>query len=146
MSATKQRLAKGMRWAGRMIALPLATFFFVFMIGEFIDSVTTEGLQHAMNIGGLLGGVTIILTLVGCIISWWWLLPAGAILIFAYLFGAISSGLSAVYHVGFFNWSQFRDFWSIPGIIYLIAGVLFILSWWLTRKSITTAPPPSQTP
>jgi hypothetical protein len=132
-----------MRWAGRIIALPLATFFFVFSIGDFIDTLTSEGLRHAMNIGGLLGVVTIIIIVVGCVISWWWLLPAGAILIFAYLFGAISSGLVAVYHVGYFHWSQFRDFWSIPGILYLIAGMLFILSWRLDRKVIVSTSPPS---
>jgi len=38
--------------------------------------------------------------------------------------------------IGYFNLSQFRDFWTIPGIIYLVAGVLFILSWWLTRKTV----------
>jgi len=140
-----KRLTKGMRWTGRIIALPLAAFLFVFMIGEFIDSVKTEGLQHAMQIGGLLGGMTIMLALVGCIISWWWLLPAGVLLIFAYLFGAISSGLVAVYHVGVFRWGQFGDLWSIPGIIYLVAGVLFLLSWWLTRKTLTTAPSASET-
>ena len=135
MSESNKRLAKGMRWAGRIIALPVATFFFVFAIGEFIDTVATQGWQQAMNVAGLLGGAAIIIALVGCIISFWWLLPAGVILIFAYLFGAISSGLVAVYHVGYSHWSQFRDFWSIPNILYLVAGLLFVISWRLNRKN-----------
>jgi hypothetical protein len=129
-----ERLTKGLRWAGKIIALPVATFFFVFMIGEFISSVTTEGLQHAISITGILGCVTTVIALVGCIISWWWLLPAGILLIFAYLFGAISSGLVAVYHVGLFNLSQWSDFWTIPGILYLISGVLFLVSWCISKK------------
>jgi hypothetical protein len=146
MSENNKRLAKVMRLLGRILSLPVATFFFVFTIGEFIDTVSTEGLQQAMNVSGLRMGVTIIIALVGNIISFWWLLPAGAILIFAYLFGVISSGLVAVYHVGSFHLNQFHGFWTIPDILYLIAGVLFILSWLLTRKAITTAPPPSLTP
>ena len=146
MSVKRERFAEAVKWVARIIALPFAIFFFVFGVGDFVNIVTNEGLQHAINIGGLLGGVTIILALAGCIISWWWLLPAGVLLILAYLFGAISSGLVAVYHVGYFNLGQFRDFWSIPGIIYLVSGALLILSWRLTRKLITSARPPSETP
>jgi hypothetical protein len=128
-------LAKATRWAGRIISVPVATFFMVFGIGYFFDSLSTEGWQSAIgNIYDFLGVVGTVLTLVGIIISWWWLLPAGILLIFAYFLGAISSGLGAVYHVGYFHWTQLRDFWGIPGIIYLITGVLFILSWWLSRK------------
>ena len=147
MSATNKRLAKAVRWAGRIISLPIAIFFLVFGLGYFIDTLTTQGWQSAIssaigNIYDLLGIVATVFTLVGITISWWWLLPAGILLIFAHLLGAISSGLGAVYHVGYFHWSQFRDFWSIPGILNLIAGVLFILSWWLYRK-VNTSPPSS---
>jgi hypothetical protein len=128
-------LAKWLRWAGRIIALPVATFFLVFVIGEFIDSLTMEGLRQATEMGGFLGGVTIAIAFTGCIISFWWLLPAGILLIFAYVFGAISSGLVAVYHVDFFTWNQFRDFWTLPGIIYLVAGVLFLWSRRLSRQA-----------
>lgn len=146
MSANnKNRLAKGLRWAGRIIALPLAAFFFVFMIGEFVDAAATEGLQHALEIGGLLAGVTIVLALVGVIISWWWLLAAGALLIFAYLFGGISSGLVAVYHVGTLHLGQWRDFWTVPGIFYLASGVLFLASWRISKKTTPSARPLSPT-
>ena len=145
MSSSRNRLAKGLRWAARIITLPLTAFLFVVMIGEFIDSVKTEGLQHAMEIGGLLGGVAIVLALVGCIISWWWLFPAGALLIFAYLFGAVSSGLVAVYHVGYFHWSQWGDFWTMPSILYLVSGVLFLVSRRISKKTSPPAVPPSLT-
>jgi hypothetical protein len=134
-TAGRTRLAKGLRWAGRIIALPVATFFLVFMIGEFVDSLTTEGLRAATDMSGLFQGVTILIAFTGGIISFWWLLPAGILLIFAYVFGAVSSGLVAVYHVDFFTWNQFRDFWTIPGIIYLVAGVLFLWSRRLSRQA-----------
>jgi hypothetical protein len=132
-------LAKALRWSGRIISLPIAVFFLVFGLGYFIDTLTTQGWQSAINsaignIYDILGVIATVITLVGIIISWWWLLPAGILLIFAYLLGAISSGFGAAYHVGYFNVSQFQALWSITNIIYLIAAVLFILSWWLNRK------------
>ena len=132
-------LAKTMRWAGRIISLPISVFFLVFGLGYFIDTLTTQGWQSAINsaignIYDILGVIATVLTLVGIIISWWWLLPAGILLIFAYLLGATSSVLGAVYHVGYFNWSQFRVIWTIPGIIYVISGILFLLSWWLAKS------------
>lgn len=123
------------------MTLPPAAFFFVFLVGEFIDTVATEGLQRVFQVGGLLGGVTIVLVLAGCVISWWRLLPAGSLLIFAYFYEAVSSGLVALYYGGRF---QPRDFWSVLGLIYLVSGALFLCSWWLTRKAVPSAPPPSR--
>jgi hypothetical protein len=135
MSATgNEPLAKLLKWAGRIIALAVAIIFLVFLVAEFVDSMTNGGLQHAISVTGILTVVTTVLALIGSIISWWWLLPAGVLLIFAYLFGGISSGLVAVYHVGVFNLSQWSDFWTIPGILYLIAGVLFLISWCISKK------------
>jgi hypothetical protein len=112
-------------------------------VGEFINTVSTEGLQSAMNISGLIGGLITIIALIGSIISFWLLLPAGALLLFAYVFGVISSALFAVYHVGYFHWSQLRDFWTIPGILYLISGILFIISWRIAKKTNHPKLPPS---
>ena len=139
MSATNKRLAKAMRWVGRIISLPIAIFFLVFGLGYFIDTLTTQGWQNAIgsavgNIYDILGVVATVLTLVGIIISWWWLLLAGIMLIFAYLLGASSSVLGAVYQVGYFHWSQFQALWSITNIIYLSAALLFIISWRLSRR------------
>ena len=136
----KRTLAKYLRCIGRIISLPIALFFLVFGLGYFFDTLTTQGWPSAIssaigNIYDLLGIVATVLTLVGIIISWWWLLPAGILLIFAYVFGAISSGLVAVYHVDFFTWNQFRDFWTLPGIIYLVAGGLFLWSRRLTKNA-----------
>lgn len=144
MSASGARLAKAMRWSARIISVPIAVFFLVFGLGYFFDTLTTQGWQSAVdsavgNIYDILGVVATLLTLVGIIISWWWLLSAGILLIFAYLLGAISSGLGAAYHVGYFHWSQFRGFWTLPDVLYLVAGVLFVLSWWLSRKKAASA-------
>ena len=133
-------VAKAMRWTGRILSLPIALFFLVFGLGYFFDTLTTQGWQSAIssaigNIYDLLGIVATVLTLVGIIISWWWLLPAGILIIFAYFLGATSDGLGAAYHVGYFHWSQFQAFWSITNIIYLVAAILFIMSWRLSKKN-----------
>ena len=142
MSIERATLTKVLRWAGRIMSLPVVLFFFIFGLGYFLESITTEGLQNAIsgaigNVYDLLGALAMVLALVGVIISWWWLVPVGIMLIFVYLLGATSGVLGAVSHVGYFNWSQLRTIWSLPGIVYPIAGVLFILSWWLTKKTST---------
>ncbi len=141
MPAKGARIAKALRWAGRIIALPVVAFFFMFMVGDFVSTLARDGLRSATDVGGLMQGITILIALIGCIISWWRLLPAGSLLILAYLFGGISSALVARYHVGMFNYHQFGDFWQIPGIIYLIAGLLFIVSWSLATKARSNTQP-----
>jgi hypothetical protein len=131
--------AKVILWAGRIIVLPVLVFFIIFGTGEFIDTLTTKGIYQAINgIEGFLTGMTLCLALAGVIISWWQPLLAGIILILAYVSGGLSSGLEAVHHVGFIHWSQFRDFWTIPGITYLTAGILFIIAWYLLKKADRT--------
>ncbi len=132
-------LAKSLRWAGRIIVLPVAVFFLTFAIGELIDTVSSQGVQQAYNFGGIVGGITILIAFVGGLISFWWLFPAGVLLIFAYLFGGISSVAVAVYHVGEFHFRQFSDFWTIPNILYLVAGILFLVSMRISRKINTQA-------
>jgi hypothetical protein len=138
-SVNNKTVAKVLRWIGRIIALPVMIFFLVFGLGYFIDTLTTEGLHNAIGgVDDLLGAIITLLALVGVIISWWWLLPAGILLIFAYLLGGLNSGMSAAHHVGFYNWSQFRDFWTVPGIMYLIAGILFIISCWFSKRTTSS--------
>ena len=119
-----------------------ATFFFIFGLGYFIESLATDGLQNAIhglasNVYDALGVVSTLLALAGVVISWWWLLPAGIFLIFAYFLGAASGVLSAVSHAGYFDWSQLLAIWSMPGIAYPIAGILFLASWWFSKKRVS---------
>jgi hypothetical protein len=140
---SKTRVAKVLTWVGRIIALSVTVGLFIFYVIGTIDAVKTEGLQQALGKSGLILVAFIVLVLVGCVVSWWWLLPAGILLISAYLFFGISSGLVAVYDYGApFQWF---DFYSMPAIVCLVSGVLFLVSWWITRKPNPSALPPSQT-
>jgi hypothetical protein len=129
----KQNTAKALRWIGRIIGIPVIVFFLVFGLGYFIDTLVKEGLQEAVNgVDGLIMAATILLATAGIILSWWKLLPAGIILILAYLLGGIGGGWGAAQHVGFYNWQQFRDLWTLPGMVYLVSGILFLISHHLT--------------
>ena len=117
MSATnRQRLAKGMRWTARLIALGIMAFFFLALCISLMFR----------DLGGsdILSLVSLGLALVGWIVSWWreWL--AGILLVLASFALSNSSGLGV----------------ALP---YLVAGVLFLLSWRLSRKAGSSVAPPT---
>ena len=84
MSATsRQRLAKGMRWAARIIGLPVTLFGSMMAIGDGVQSGLSEGFGPILTLQGSLIGLSIVTGLTGCIISWWRVRLAGILLIVA---------------------------------------------------------------
>jgi hypothetical protein len=144
LSATsQQRLAKGLRWAARIIALPVAAFGSMMAFGEGIYSVLTEGfgpINSALTWGGLLIVLSMVTALAGCIISWWRLRLAGILLVLTF-FELITAGVLAGGPVDLpqrFSPSVILTNMGWPSIMgspFLVAGVLFLLSWWLSRKT-----------
>ena len=124
--AIKQRpLVKAMRWAARVIGL-IGTMLCLF--AWFATKMFSEAaFSTSANLNFLVA--TVVISLASWIVSWWRERLAGALLVL------ISFGLAI------WNWENLAIL--IPP--FLVAGVLFLLSWWLTRKAITTSPPPSQT-
>ena len=125
LSATsRQNLAKGMRWVARLIGLGITAFFFLAL---FISLMWR-------NIGGsdILALASLGIGLVGWIVSWWreWL--AGVLMILACLVLGSGLGLSGQWRVSDMDWSRL-------GLPYLVAGVLFLLSWWLSSKTSSSA-------
>jgi len=85
--------------------------------GRGVEAITTE-----VIILGVIG----VVALAGCIVSWGRERPAGIML----LSSAVAMGV-------YFGVSGVRDYvtvWSLLGLLYLIAGVLFLNSWRLSRK------------
>lgn len=79
------------------------------------------------------------IALAGWIVSWWreWL--AGILLVLAPLPMGSGLGLNGQWRVSDMDWSRL-------GLPLLVAGVLFLLSWWLVRETSPSAPlPPSPT-
>ena len=114
------RLAKRTRWAARVIGTIAAVFF----VGMLIASAISEGIGPiTVEIGTLV--LLGMLSLSGCIASWWRDMPAGILLILT----AVGLGV----HIGCFAGHNHVLAWSIIGLPYLVAGILILNSWRLSR-------------
>jgi len=117
------------RLAARIIGFGTIGFGATMLIGEAIGeflqegwAVITEPIPLELVIAVVIGAVA----LTGCILSWWRERPAGVIL--------VSSAAAMGIHVGIFIGRNQMLVWSILGLPYLIAGVLFLNSWRLSRQ------------
>jgi hypothetical protein len=141
MSTTKQRAAKGMRWAARIIGLPVTVFGFMMAIGEGVQSIQTEGFGpiNLTFFGGAFIALSMMAAMAGCIISWWRLRVAGVLLV-ATFFGLIIAGILAGGPADYPDRFSLSNILSnagqasIMGSLFLIAGVLLLLSWRLSRN------------
>ena len=131
-----------MRWAARIIGLPITAFGFMMAVGEGIQSIQTEGFGpiNLTFFGGAFIVLSMVAALAGCIISWWRLRLAGTLLVFTF-FGLIIAGILAGGPADYpdrFNLSSIlrnTGQTSIMGSPFLVAGVLFLLSWWLSGEN-----------
>lgn len=114
------RLTRRTRWAARVIGTIAAVFF----VGMLIASAISEGIGPiTVEIGTLV--LLGMLSLSGCIASWWRDMPAGILLILT----AVGLGV----HIGCFAGHNHVLAWSIIGLPYLVAGILILNSWRLSR-------------
>jgi len=129
LSATsRRRLAKGMRWAARVIGVGGTLFYHlcVFFARGFGDPLMLS------STGVILTAAAIAIALAGFFISWWreWL--AGVLLIISWLtpLGVVIYAIviGRHYHYDFYEWLGY-------GSPLLVAGLLFLLAWWLLRKT-----------
>jgi hypothetical protein len=128
LSATgRQRLAQGMRIAARVIGLAVALFGLMMAIGEGIQSLQTEGFKgfNLEFLQGTLIILSLVIALAGCIISWWRERLAGILLILTFIGLAITGAINRPPNAG----------GLIFGSPFLVAGVLFLLSRWFSRKT-----------
>jgi hypothetical protein len=145
MSTTNERVAKGMRWAARIIGLPVTLFGAMMAFGEGIQSIQTEGLgpiNSALTWGGLFIALSMVIAVIGCVISWWKLRIAGILLVLTFLCliaaGVLAGGpvdLPGRFSLSVILMNMGRA--SIMGSPFLIAGVLFIISWWLSQDALS---------
>lgn len=108
-------------------------FYFALLVSSIIDN------QYWVKVGGQISfAIGIALTVGGLIVSWWKMRLAGVLLI-----------LSFVGPLGMFIYSVTRQdiVYSMSILIFglpsLIAGILFLLSWRLSRKTSPQLLPPS---
>jgi hypothetical protein len=138
MTATnKERLAKTMRLFARIIGLAIAVFGLIFGMSEAGTHITeTEGFKViALYLQSFLMGSSAIIALVGCIISWWRVLPAGILLILAGVALPVIVRLPASFRTPSTSEETPVIMALIAGSPFVVAGVLFLWSWWLLRKT-----------
>jgi len=126
MSVQVNRVAKRLRWTGRIICLILTVIGGTILIGESVDEFVSQG-----SIATSAEGITLFLiglvALAGCILSWWRDLPAGILLV------VTSAGLGV--HIAICAGRNHFFTWLVMGLPYLIAGVLLLYAWRLSRQS-----------
>ena len=135
MTATNQnRLAKRIRWAARIIGLVITVFLLMLLIGETVTSIQAEGFKFDAE--SLFVVVPAVIALAGYIVSWWRELVGGSLLILVSIAFGIFPSVSAQQHqVPGWSVLQALQGWLMLGSPFFIAGVLFLLSWWLSRKT-----------
>jgi len=128
--SNQHRLAKRMRWAARIIGL-LAAVLCLFMLTASTIAEVIAGNWGAISqtdiIQGSLIGVLGAIGLAGCIVSWWRERLASILLVLT----AIGFGI----HIGLVAGRNHFLVWLMMGFPYLIASVLFFISWRLSKKT-----------
>jgi len=119
-----------MRLAGRIIAYSITGFGGAMLIGEAVGEFTQKGwaviTEATPTDPGLLLAIIGAFALVGCILSWWRERAAGILLV------AVSAALGA--HIANFAGRNHMLAWSMLGLPYLVAGILLLNSWRLSRE------------
>ncbi len=129
MSESKQhRLARRVRLAARVIGLIAVGFILVGPLIGGVSEAIAGGWEEVIEIEGILILVLGVIALAGCIVSWWRERLAGILLTVA------SVGLGI--HIGVYAGRNHFLAWLMMGFPYLVAGVLFLISRRLSRKTL----------
>jgi len=127
LESKQYRLAKRMRWAARIIGLLAAGGFLIMLIVSGIAEALAGDLGTITeDIEGILLAAFAAIGLAGCIVSWWRERLASILLVLT----AIGFGV----HIGLFAGRNHFLVWLMMGLPYLIASVLLLNSWQLSRK------------
>ena len=141
MSATnKDRLEKVTRWAARilggiMAVIAVSMIYVPFGRGE-VELTEIEGYKAiVIYLQDVFMWLSSIVAVVGYILSWWRVLPAGILLVLAGLAIMVNFFLPASFRTPFSQGEPVEGGFVLVGLPFLVAGVLFLWSWWLSRKT-----------
>ena len=95
------------------------------LIGETVTEFISQGFVTTSIEGGLLVMIGIV-ALAGCVLSWRRDRLAGILL--------VTTSLGLGIHIGIFAGRNHIMAWSILGLPYLVAGVLLLYAWRLSRQ------------
>ncbi len=127
LDSKQYRLARRMTVAGRVIGLGAVGFVLTFLIGETSAEFMAQG-WAAVSREVIIIGVITVVALVGCIVSWGKLRAAGILLIVSAVLCA--TNIPPVQPLIPYD----VRVWLIVGLPRLVAGVLFLNAWRLSRE------------
>jgi len=126
MLERNQRLVRRMTLAARIIGLVAAIFLTIMVIGSAAGEIIDDEPIPFDATGVTLGIITVV-AVAGCVISWWRERLAGTLLV------VVAVGLAI--HIGIYAGRNHVLAWIMLGLPYLIAGVLLLGSWRLSRNT-----------
>jgi hypothetical protein len=123
-------MAERLRLAGRIIGFVITVFGGIMLIGEAVGEFTQKGWAVITGATPSDPGVLLVIigavALAGCILSFWRVRAAGIMLV------AVAGALAA--HIAVFAARNHLLVWSMLGLPYLVAGILFLNSWRLSQE------------
>jgi len=123
-------MAGRLRLAGQIIGFVITVFGGIMLIGEAVGEFTQRGWAVVTEATPSDPGVLLVIigavALAGCILSFWRERAAGIMLV------AVAGALAA--HIAVFAGRNHLLAWSMLGLPYLVAGVLFLNSWRLSQE------------
>ena len=123
-------MAGRLRLAGQIIGFVITVFGGAMLIGEAVGEFTQRGWAVITEATPSDPGVLLVIigavALAGCILSFWRERAAGIMLV------AVAGALAA--HIAVFAGRNHLLAWSMLGLPYLIAGILFLNSWRLSQE------------
>lgn len=116
-----------MALAARIIGLVVAIFMAIMVIGSAAGEII-DGEPVPFDVEGVTLGIITLFALAGCIMSWWRERLAGALMVL------VAIGLAI--HIGICAGRNHVLAWTMLGLPYLIAGLLLLSSWKLSKKTL----------
>jgi hypothetical protein len=122
------RAAQWMRRIARLIASLAAVFWVFSLTASFIGEVISDSFTWSPE-GAILGGLMIV-SVFGVLIAWRRERTGGVILVLCGLALSVFAYISAGHNKAFVI--------LVSGVPFLVPGVLFLLSWWMSRYESQT--------
>jgi len=123
----RQHLIKRLRLTARIIASVAVFFMIVSLVGGAVKELVAED-SKGLNIEGVTLGLLGLVAVAGCIIAFRREQLGGIILMLV----ALGFGI----HIAFAAGRNHFLAWLMVGFPYLLAGVLFLYTWRLTKKKV----------
>jgi hypothetical protein len=122
------RVAQWLRRIARLIGSLAAVFWVFSLTASFIGEVISDSFTWRPE-GVVLGGLVIV-SVFGVLIAWRWERTGGVILVLCGLALSVFAYISAGHNKAFAI--------LVSGVPFLVSGVLFLLSWWMSRHESQT--------